>query len=341
MLLNTSPPYVLSQPHDKVFKTMLLYEAVAKDLMCQYLPHDLIAEIDWSSIKMMPPEFIDDKLRQYVADVVYYVRFRNDQGSMYCLLEHQSSADADMMRRMLQYTCQVISRHARQHEGKMPLVMPILIYNGTKTSYPYSIDIADYLPDIPSSRFLQFRLARLVDLTMMTDDFLLQQESSALLQLLLKHIRLKDFLPIFEKKILSHIRKLRVRGRDAILKTFFECVFLTTELSDRQYFIDLVRQDSAIKIGGEAMTPAEFLHDLGMKEGVQQGMERGVRQGMERGMAQGFEKGIKTGKDKKAHTLVLNLIKEGCDVPFIVRVTGVAEKKVQEIKNSMLGEVGR
>ena len=76
MLSNTSPPLALSQPHDKVFKRMLSYDAVAKDLMCQYLPHDLIAEIDWSSMKMMSPEFIDDQLHKYVADVVYYVRLR-------------------------------------------------------------------------------------------------------------------------------------------------------------------------------------------------------------------------------------------------------------------------
>ena len=106
-----------------------------------------------------------------------------------------------MMRRMLQYTCQMIESHARQHEGKLPLVVPILIYNGVKSPYPYSIDLADYLPDTAALHFLRFRLACLVDLTMMTDDCLLQQESAALLQLLLKHIRLKDFLPIFEKKL--------------------------------------------------------------------------------------------------------------------------------------------
>lgn len=326
MLLNASPPIALSQPHDKVFKRLLSFISVAKDMMRQYLPDDLVSEINWSSVKLMSSEFIDYQLQKRVADVVYYARLRNNKGDIYCLFEHQSTADPNMMQRIIQYTSHIMERHSKQNPGKLPLVVPILIYHGKKTPYPYSTDLACYLPDTAASSRFRFALVRLVDLTVMSDDFLLQQGVGALLQLLLKHIRLKNFLPIFEKKIMAHAKKLRVDGKDDILKSFFECVFLTTKLSDRQYFIDLVRQDSTTKTGGDAMTPAEFLHELGMKEGLQKGLQKGLQQGLQQGLQKGFQ--------KARCALVLSLIKEKLDVSVIMRVASVSAAEVEKIKES-------
>ncbi len=58
---------------------------------------------------------------------------------------------------------------------------------------------------------------------------------------------------------------------------------------------------------GELMTVAEKLEQRGMEKGLAQGREQGVRQ------------------------IALNLLREGVDIQFVIKVTGLSEVQVRAL----------
>ena len=71
--------------------------------------------------------------------------------------------------------------------------------------------------------------------------------------------------------------------------------------------------------------------EKGMKEGMEKGMAEGMEKGIEKGMAKGMEKGREEGKLE----LIIEMLKNGVDEDFIVKISGVTKEKILQIKKNM------
>jgi len=81
-------------------------------------------------------------------------------------------------------------------------------------------------------------------------------------------------------------------------------------------------------IRGEAMR--EGIKE-GIKKGIKEGKREGIKEGKREGIKEGIKKGIKEGKREDAKMMLM----EGLDLKLIIKITGLTESEVLELKNEL------
>ena len=77
------------------------------------LPASLIAEMDFSTLELVPGTFVDDLHAETHSDLLYKVKLSGEDTLIYKVFEHQSATDEIMPLRVLGYAVRVLSQYAR------------------------------------------------------------------------------------------------------------------------------------------------------------------------------------------------------------------------------------
>ncbi len=130
------------QAHDKYFKHALSNPEVAKEFLTAFLPKHMLEKIDLSKLECQPGTYIDPDLVDRYSDVVFSVGFNQEHTAyLYVLIEHQSTADPDIVFRTLGYSMRFMLDHAKKTGiNKFPVLFPFVYYHGKDTPYPYSLN---------------------------------------------------------------------------------------------------------------------------------------------------------------------------------------------------------
>ena len=80
-----------------------------------------------------------------------------------------------------------------------------------------------------------------------------------------------------------------------------------------------------------------------IKEGLKEGREEGLKEGREEGLKEGREEGIKEGKkegkkegiEEGKQQLIIEMLKNGVDEDFIVKISGMSKEKILQIKEKI------
>lgn len=80
-----------------------------------------------------------DSLRPFYSDVLYSLKTTCGRGYVHILIEHQSSPDKYMAFRLTRYAVAAMHRHLEAGHKTLPLVIPILFYQGRRSPYPWSL----------------------------------------------------------------------------------------------------------------------------------------------------------------------------------------------------------
>lgn len=184
MKKNTTPTL-----HDAVFKQFLTHPETARDFLDIHLPPALRKICDLNTLQLASGSFLEDDLRPYYSDVLYSLKAGNGDGYVYCLIEHQSSPDKHMAFRLMRYAIAAMQRHLDAGHKTLPLVIPVLFYQGKVSPYPYSMNWLDEFGTPENARTLYGENFPLVDITIIPDDEIMQHRRMAILELLQKHIR--------------------------------------------------------------------------------------------------------------------------------------------------------
>lgn len=179
-------------PHDATFRQFLTQPEIARDFMELHLPAELRALCDLSTLKLESGSFVEDDLRQYFSDVLYSLKTTAGDGYVHVLIEHQSSPDRHMAFRLLRYAVAAMQRHPEAGHSKLPLVIPVLFYQGKRSPYPYSMNWLQLFSEPETASALYSSGFPLVDVTVIPDEEIMQHRSMAALTLLQKHIRQRD-----------------------------------------------------------------------------------------------------------------------------------------------------
>ncbi|MCC2624706.1 MAG: hypothetical protein K0R14_579 [Burkholderiales bacterium] len=187
----------LIKKHDNLVKKFLTDVEAAKEFLHIHVPSEIIAKCDLSSLFIDSGSYIDDDLRKRISDVVYRLDLLDKTSCVYfyTLLEHQSTPERLMPVRILRYTLEIINKHINDYgeSEKLPLVMPLVFYNGERSPYPYPTDIRELMADQELADKLPLGKFNLVDLTVIPDEEILQHGKISLLEMLAKHIREREF----------------------------------------------------------------------------------------------------------------------------------------------------
>ena len=181
-------------PHDAVFKQFLMHAETARDFLDIHLPAELRELCDLDTLHLESGSFIEESLKGHSTDVLYSVQMQGNPGYLHVVIEHQSKPDKKMTFRMMRYAIAAMHRHLEADHDKLPLVVPILFYQGEATPYPLSMCWFDmfYSPEL--ARRVYNNPFPLVDITITPDDEIMQHRRIAILELLQKHIRQRDLM---------------------------------------------------------------------------------------------------------------------------------------------------
>ena len=80
---------------------------------------------------MCKESYINEQLKLGITDILYSVNIAQQQGYIYLLVEHQSTADVLMPFRIVKYICAIMDHHLKQTcKNELPLVVPLAFYHG-------------------------------------------------------------------------------------------------------------------------------------------------------------------------------------------------------------------
>ena len=121
--------------HDPAYKQFFSRPRVVRDLLDGFAARWWSGTLDFETLTPMPASYVGRDLRQRHGDLVWRIRFR-DEDWLYVLLlrEFQATLDAAMSVRMLSYTAllyeRLVADGVRRAHKSLPPVLPVVIYNG-------------------------------------------------------------------------------------------------------------------------------------------------------------------------------------------------------------------
>ena len=268
----------ITKKHDKLARCLLTDLEVAKEFLNIHLPSEFRAKCDFSSLIIEDCSFVKSDLKSTKADVVYKINLhpatkvrKPEVAYIYTLVEHQSTADSLMPLRILGYQLNIIRRHLdlyHQDKLQLPLVVPIVFYNGERSPYPYPCDVAEMFADRELYEKVGLGKFGLVDLTVMDDNEIVQHGKVAALESTLKHIRDRDFL----RSIAAIVNAIEASDKAGMkhesLNATFQYVMDAKEESDVELFFNKILNSELYKYKEDIMTYSEQLRQEGRQEGA-------------------------------------------------------------------------
>ena len=128
--MNNAPP---PPPSDPIYKRLYAFARMVEDLLRSLFGADLDA--DYRTLEKLPAEYVGEALQQRCGDTAWRLRTRGADGWLHVLvmLEFQSTTDAAMAQRVLEYTALLYGELLRRRmakPGALPPVLPVVLYNG-------------------------------------------------------------------------------------------------------------------------------------------------------------------------------------------------------------------
>jgi len=82
---------------------MLRKREFATHFFKEYLPENIVSQLDWRRFKVSKETFITSEFEDRFSDVIYETYIKGNPAFIYILLEHQSTVDPWMPLRFLRY----------------------------------------------------------------------------------------------------------------------------------------------------------------------------------------------------------------------------------------------
>lgn len=309
---------ISNTPHDALFKQFLMHPDTARDFLDIHLPAEIRGICDLDTLRLESSHFVEESLKEQYSDVLYSVKMQGTSGYIHVLIEHQSTADKKMAFRMMRYAIAAMHRLLKDENGPLPLVVPLLFYQGKTSPYPLSMNWLDMfaLPEL--ARRIYSEPFPLVDITVIPDDDIMQHRRIALLELLQKHIRQRDLMILLERLVTlisaeyttesqlnSLLSYMVQRGHTDQPQVFYR------ELANR-----LPQEESM-------MTLAEWFEEQGMQKGVQEGMQKGVLKGK--------REGLQEGKTEERRNIARRMLESGMTREAVAQITTLTDDEIEQI----------
>jgi predicted transposase/invertase (TIGR01784 family) len=312
-------------PHDAAFKQFLTHPDTARDFMKLHLPPALLTLCDLSTLKLESGSFVEESLRPYFSDILYSLKTTTGDGYIQVLIEHQSTPDRHMAFRLLRYAVAAMQRHLDAGHKKLPLVIPILFYIGKRSPYPYSTNWLQEFADPALAQSLYSSDFPLVDVTMISDDEIMNHRSMAALTLLQKHIHQRDLAELLDRLAAILLTEF-MTGQQLV--SLINYLVQAGETPNAEAFVRQLAQ-RVPQHEDKLMTIAQQLEQIGLEKGLEKGMEKGLEKGLEKGIQLGREKGEREATLKIARTMLQN----GLDGSTVMKMTGLSEDELAQLRH--------
>ena len=272
----------MTNVHDKLFKQMMSLKSQAVALASSFLPQDVLDEIDLDSFELSNVSFIDAKLKEYFADIIYTCNTKeNKEIKISFLLEHKSYYDPHLPLQLLRYLVEGYDyQYVKEDKKELSLIIPVLIYHGATAWQKREIEDMLPLSNAILGRYIPNFNYDVIDLLSTTDAYLKSMEIGHLLPatfLLFKHRGDKDyFLENIENILIFVKRTVTEEERNLFIKSLKRYIIGIFEMTNQEIMIvdDWVKEmvEEKSYLPGSA---ADRLLTEGREEGREEGRDEG------------------------------------------------------------------
>lgn len=155
--------------HDRSYRRLFSHPRLVEELIRGFFGQEWVEHLDFTTLERVNASFVTKNLRAREGDMIWKLRTREGRKIyVYLLLELQSSVDRFMAVRLMGYESllyqDLIKRGELTTDGKLPLVIPIVLYNG-ETAWSAALDVAELIEavDPNADRFRPVFRYRLID----------------------------------------------------------------------------------------------------------------------------------------------------------------------------------
>ena len=309
--------------YDRSYKKLFSHKGFVKHLLQGFVRLKWVELVDFDKITLEPVSFIDRLFKKKEADIIWKLPLK--QGSevyLYLLLEFQSTVDQTMALRFASYILNFYAeRIAKEKNKRLPVVFPLLLYNGKQRwnaakSLQEMIELVD-----PSLReyLIRFKYFAL-DIGSFGKRSLIKLRNNLVSAIfLLENARNENELDSVLKEIVEIVKSEMDKEMLARFGDWLEMLFKRTTKTE-------VNFEKIISEGSEYTMIVETLIEMRKKwenKGIQKGMEKGKEKGLKEGIQKGMQKGIvKT---------AIELLKEGSSVEFVAKVTKLPIREIENL----------
>ena len=142
----------MTNAHDSNYKFLFSTPEMVRDLILGFVPDEWLHRLDYTTLEKIPGSYITEDLNGRADDVVWRVKVGGEWVYLYLLIEFQSTVDKYMALRMMVYVGllyqDLIKRGEVLTDGRLPPVLPIVLYNG-RALWSSVTDIFDLIPPVP------------------------------------------------------------------------------------------------------------------------------------------------------------------------------------------------
>ncbi len=142
----------MAHEHDSSYKFLFSTPELVRDLILGFVPDEWLHTLDYTTLEKIPGSYISEDLTGRADDVVWRVKVGGEWVYLYLLIEFQSSVDKYMALRMMVYVGllyqDLIKRGEMLADGRLPPILPIVLYNGSPR-WTAASDIFELIPPVP------------------------------------------------------------------------------------------------------------------------------------------------------------------------------------------------
>lgn len=270
-----------------------------------YCPEFIQPFMDFSTLTLVNHELLPAPLKKLQCDVVFRCTLKQGKGCLYLMIEHQSTAQRLMPLRLHEYTAAFMRYHLKQGNRTLPLVLPLVLYHGRRSPYPWSVELWDLFHHRQLAEQLMLKAHQLIDLSAMTDEEIATHGAVSLLEW-----PLRDAYPQGEHFLDKTKQQLQRLSYSQALEKHPDF-----KLALFRYTLETYRGSKSPDEVISELIQAVPEEKAAMLTAGQQLEQRGLQQGMQ----------------QEKHEIAKRLLERGMSLEDIMQITGLAQKELYHL----------
>lgn len=301
----------MSKVYDAAYKLFFSNQTLFRQLLETFVAQDWVKQLDFDRCEKLEKSFVSENYRQIESDLVYRVGLQDSVAYICILLEFQSTVQHFMAMRVANYVTSFYMELLASDKKikQLPPVFSIVLYNGKrKWTAPENTRMLMAQPELIGKFALDLNYFK-IDVNELSEEHL-RQASNAVAYLFLSetqhHI---DTLAVELAKLFD---KQEDRQALSLILNWFEQLAVHGKI-ERVDFEKLTRVYSSKQEVDMIVDSMRKFKQMAFEEGKIEGMQQGIQHNT-------FE-------------ITRAMLSEQLDIRLIMKLTGLSEAEVLQIKN--------
>lgn len=338
----------IDKKHDKMFRNILCDKKEITLFLNQFLK--IKKTLNEKDIIQCKTDYITRNYKSRQADIVY--KLKNEP--IYFLIEHQSSVDYEMPKRIFEYVWKITKTEIElqkiyKKQIIYPIIIPIVIYTGTK-KWNAKTNFAE--KQIKNDEFKNYKINlkyKLISIQSYTNEELLKNKNLISIIMLIEKCNTTLKLEEQMNKIITIITNEDDKEKlEEILVNIIEPIIgknkvkqLLKKLYNRKEESDMsplqkMLFEMKMKASNEGKLQGINEGKLqGINEGKLQGINEGRMQGINEGRMQGINEGKTEGINIAKRNMVIAMLEANESEEKIIKYAEIDKKELEKIKKSI------